>query len=141
MKFSSKQIKGKGRGKLLGFPTINLEIPLRLLPDRNDNEGYRDDSGGGFDLKDGIYAALVTIDGKEYKGALYFGPIPTFEEKDKSLEVFLIDAGLEFEMEGSGNVDIEIKDFIREIRNFDSNEELVRQIKEDVRVVRELLII
>ena len=30
MKFKSRHIKGKGRGKILGFPTINLEIPKRF---------------------------------------------------------------------------------------------------------------
>lgn len=131
MKFSSKKISGKGRGKLIGFPTINLEIPR--LTSRNDKEV-------DFDLEDGIYAVLVTIDGIKYKGALHFGPIPVFNEQEKSLEVFLIGVGLEFKMEGRGNVDIEVKDFIREIRNFDSEEELAKQIKEDVRVVQELLI-
>lgn len=136
MKFSSVQIKGKGRGKLLGFPTINLEIPHYT---RNDNEGYRDDSETGFDLKEGIYAVVVRIDGKEYKGALHFGPIPVFGEKEKSLEVFLIDAPLEFKMKRSGNVDIEVKDFVREIRNFNSQEELVKQIREDVESIEKLL--
>ncbi len=121
MKFSSKQISGKGRGKLLGFPTINLEIPA------------------GLDLKDGIYAAVVRINGREYKGALHFGPIPTFDEEEKSLEVFLIDAPLEFEINGGEKVDIEIKDFIRDVRNFDSKEELVEQIGKDVKIIEKLL--
>ncbi|MBI5619675.1 riboflavin kinase, partial [Candidatus Gottesmanbacteria bacterium] len=74
MKITSRQIKGKGRGKLLGFPTINLEIPE------------------GLTLKEGIWAVWVTIAGKRYGGALHFGPVPTFREREKSLEVFLLDA-------------------------------------------------
>lgn len=121
MRFSSRQISGKGKGRLLGFPTINLEIP------------------GDFGLKDGIYAALVEVFGKKYKGALHFGPVPVFGEKEKSLEVFLIDAGLDFKMEGSWKVEIEIRDFIREVRNFGSEDELVKQIEKDVKNVRDVL--
>lgn len=139
MKFKSRQTPGKGRGKLLGFPTINLEIPLRRLPDRNDNEEYSNDSGTGFDLKEGIYAALVTIDGKKYKGALHFGPIPVFDEKEKSLEVFLIDADRDFLMDVSEKIEVEIKDYIREIRNFPNTKDLVKQIKEDVKKINGLL--
>ena len=74
MHIVSRQVKGKGRGKVIGFPTINLDIP------------------SGLSLEDGIYAAWVTIGDRRYKGALHFGPIPTFDETTKSLEVFLLDA-------------------------------------------------
>jgi len=46
MKFKSRHIKGKGRGKKMGFPTINLKIP------------------SNFKLEDGIYAAKVFIEDK-----------------------------------------------------------------------------
>ena len=71
MNYKTRQVKGKGRGKLLGFPTINLEIPP------------------GFNIEEGIYAGRVWISKKQFKGAFHYGPVPTFHEKDKSLEVFL----------------------------------------------------
>jgi riboflavin kinase/FMN adenylyltransferase len=71
--FTTIQIRGKGRGKLLGYPTINMKIPV------------------DFDLPDGIYAAWVTIGTTRYGGALHWGPIPTFKEEMKSLEVFVVD--------------------------------------------------
>jgi len=73
MKFESIHIKGKGRGKPMGFPTINLKIP------------------NNFKLKDGIYTAKVTIDSKVFISALHYGPVPTFNEQKKSLEVYLIE--------------------------------------------------
>lgn len=120
MKFKANPIKGKGRGRRIGFPTINLKIPEN------------------FPLEEGIYACLVTLDGKEFRGALHFGPIPAFGEKDKSLEVFLLDVrdpNLLLEDE----VAIDIKDKIRDILNFDNTEDLANQIDDDVKRIRLLL--
>ena len=73
MTFTTRQIKGHGRGKLLGFPTINMEIPT------------------GMDLLEGIYAAWISIGGKTFMGALHYGPVPVFGQQTNSLEVFLLD--------------------------------------------------
>jgi riboflavin kinase / FMN adenylyltransferase len=115
MKFKSKQVKGKGRGKLLGFPTINLEIPEN------------------FDLEDGIYSVKVLIAGQEFIGALHFGPIPTFKESEKTLEVFLIDINPESVPETENlNIEIETKELLRPVLNFKNEQELAKQISEDV---------
>jgi riboflavin kinase/FMN adenylyltransferase len=115
MIFVSTHILGKGRGKPMGFPTINLTIP--------DN----------FELKNGIYAVKVIIEKKVYKGALHYGPVPTFGELQKSLEVYLIEAT----DKGIENLDnkiikIEIIKFLRDVVKFKLVEDLVKQIKEDV---------
>ncbi|KKP50342.1 MAG: Riboflavin kinase [Candidatus Roizmanbacteria bacterium GW2011_GWA2_33_33] len=129
MIFESTHIKGKGRGKPMGFPTINLEIPEN------------------FKLKNGIYAAKVTIENKTFVAALHYGPVPTFGDLQKSLEVYLIgvtplrqgfagqaDYGLE-------NLDdkiikVEIIKFLRDIIKFKLVEELVKQIEEDVKKIK-----
>lgn len=115
MRFKSKQIQGKGRGKLLGFPTINLEVPKT------------------FQLEDGIYAVKVFISGQEFIGALHFGPIPTFNETQKTLEVFLIDINPSAVPE-TENLDIEIETIklLREVLSFKNQEDLAKQIGEDV---------
>lgn len=122
MNITSRQIKGKGRGKLLGYPTINLEIPARL------------------DLAEGIWAAWVTIAGKRYAAALHFGPIPTFGEQEKSLEVFLLDT-TDDDLAGTENASIEVDPVarLRDILSFDSPESLARQIKNDVAEVCDIL--
>lgn len=124
MIFESTHIKGKGRGKPMGFPTINLIIP------------------DGFKLKNGIYATKVTIEKKVFKGALHFGPVPTFKELEKSLEIFLIDANpVDYEL--LENLDgkiirVEIIKFLRDIIKFKLVEDLVRQIGEDVRQIKKI---
>lgn len=113
MKFKSTRIKGKGRGKILGFPTINLEIPKN------------------FNIKEGIYAVRVIIASKEFAGAMHYGPIPTFNENEKTLEVFLIDAS-EKNIPTIEIFEFEIVKYMRPVLSFPNQEELVKQIKKDV---------
>jgi len=124
MKFKSSHIKGKGRGRPMGFPTINLEIPEN------------------FELKEGVYAAKIIIDNNVFKGGLHFGPSPTFDEQQKSLEVYLI--GLsesELVKYGLVNLDekiieVEILKYLRSIVKFRSVKNLITQIEEDVRLIK-----
>src|SRR3989344_5941092 len=76
MKFTTPVIKGHGRGKTLGFPTFNLQIPADLQH------------------KHGIYAGFVWIDKQKYPGAFHFGPIPVFSDSSPHLEVFVLDYGV-----------------------------------------------
>ncbi len=123
MNIISHQIQGKGRGKLLRYPTINLEIPQ------------------GITLGEGIWAAWVVIAGKKYRGALHFGPIPTFGEAEKSLEVFLLDT-TEEQLIGIETKAIELVPvtWLREIISFTSTEALTDQIAKDVASVRAILL-
>lgn len=122
MKFSSYQVTGKGRGKLLGIPTINLQIP------------------GDFDLEEGIHAVRVQIENQLFTGALHFGPVPVFKSPEKSLEVLLIDVSDENLPETFGKkIEIEVIRRLRDIRDFESPEEMVEQIKKDVEEVKNLL--
>ena len=123
MKFTSTQIKGKGRGKLMGFPTINLKIPAN------------------FELEDGIYAAKVNIENKVFVGALHYGPVPTFNEEKKSLEVYLIGLN-DYELINLDEkiIKVEIIKYLRPVIKFKSKEELIRQIEEDVKNIQKILI-
>jgi len=114
---ASYQIKGKGRGKKLGFPTINLEIPKDLI------------------LAAGVYGVWVKINKQKYLGALHFGPIPTFSEKEKNLEVFLIDVKIKPTNKFNHLIIIEILKKIRDIKNFSSIEKLKNQINQDVKKI------
>lgn len=114
-KFKSRQVKGKGRGKLLGFPTINLEIPK------------------DFRLINGIYAVKVFIKGQEFIGALHSGPVPTFNEPGNTLEVFLINI-TDDQLPDTKNIDIEIEiiKYLRAIKNFPDQADLIKQMEKDV---------
>ncbi len=123
IRFVSYKVKGKGRGKPMGVPTINLQIPKDLK------------------LRDGIYAAYVTMNTKTYKGALHFGPIPTFGEEKKSLEVFLLDVAKISEKEvASAKIAVDVISYLRPIYSFSSVEDLVAQIEIDVNRTRRILL-
>ncbi len=51
MKISGKVIKGKARGRELGFPTANVELKE--------------------DIASGIYGGSVIVEGKEYAAAIF----------------------------------------------------------------------
>ena len=63
-----KVIKGKMRGRTIGFPTCNLKISNYILP------------------KLGVYAVLVKYKKKLRKGIANIGYRPTFKGKNLLLE-------------------------------------------------------
>ena len=122
MIFKTTQIKGLGRGHQIGFPTINLIIPSDLHMD------------------DGIYAVWVEIEDKTYKGALHYGPVPTFDLDEKMLEVHLVDITDETVPNTSNAIiEIDIVEKLRDIKSFETAEELAIQIEADVRKVESIL--
>ncbi len=121
MKFTSSQVKGKGRGKLLGYPTINLEIPKDLQ------------------MEYGIYAVKVKIGNKDFIGALHFGSIPTFDENDATLEIFLVDTQ-DSDIPDFKLLEADTIKYIRPILNFSSQEELSEQIKKDVEETKKIIL-
>lgn len=122
MKFSSTSIKGYGTGKKLGFPTINLHIPPELV----------------VGLVDGVYAVWATVDKERYPGAMHFGPIPTFGQTEKSLQIHLINA-LYISVNEGDEVECEIVKYIRPVMNFGSPELLVQQLIKDEEAVKDVL--
>lgn len=122
MLFKSKQVKGVGRGKHLGFPTINLVVP--------------DD----IHIDDGIYAVWVNINGKDYKGAFHYGPTPTFDQKTKTMEVYLLDVTDDnFPNTENVPIEIDIVQYIREIKRFLDPADLIDAIAQDVEKVNKIL--
>jgi len=121
MKYKSHQIPGKGRGKFLGFPTINLKIPT------------------DFSIEEGIYAVTVQVGNQKLKGAMHYGPIPVFNETEKTLEIFIINAPVNFKLEDKSVVEFEQVKKIREIRTFPSPDQLSQQITRDVEEIRLIL--
>jgi riboflavin kinase / FMN adenylyltransferase len=117
--FTTQQVRGKGRGKLLGFPTINMQIPGDLVMD------------------EGIYAAWIGIGEARYKGALHYGPVPVFGENQPTLEVFLLDVTPEaVALLDMTNIYVSAVKRLRDVRSFATSDELVQQIRQDVIDVR-----
>lgn len=122
MIITTRQVKGKGRGKLLGFPTVNCVIP------------------SGFTISHGIYAVLVAVDGVRLQGAAHFGPVPTFNQADPTLEIFFLDAhdddlaGIEHR-----EFSVEFVSRLRDVQFFASQGDLIAQMTKDVEEVRKVL--
>ncbi len=121
MKFSTVTVKGFGRGKIIGFPTINMQIPEDITSEFNE----------------GIYASRVILNKKEYIGALYYGTIPAFNHTEKVLEVFLIGVK-DLKVEDNTEIEIEVLDFVRGVMSFDNIDELKSQIKKDVELIEKM---
>jgi len=123
---SGERVAGKGRGRKLGFPTLNmLTAEHKLLP------------------PEGVYASRVEIGRRRLGGMTYIGTRPTFGESQRSLEVHLFDyetapqaAGLE---KNSRQVHIYTEKYVRPNIRFASPEELIKQLKKDEKNIRKLL--
>jgi riboflavin kinase/FMN adenylyltransferase len=107
---------GAGRGRGLGFPTANLEVPPRmLLP------------------SEGVYAGRASVDGGTYPAAINVGTNPTFGGEPLHAEAFLLD----FDGDLIGQpMALEFWERLRDEARFDSPEDLARQIKDDVERTR-----
>lgn len=105
-------IRGEGRGKTLHFPTANIRIEReeKLIPG------------------DGVYAVLVHLKGKPYKGILNIGFKPTFGSQERAIEVHILDFDSNIYNQ---RIEIEFVDKIREERRFKSPSELTIQMKRD----------
>ena len=108
--FMAKIRGGSGRGRVLGFPTINLDKT-------------------GIDINYGIYLVESRINGKIYKGLLHFGQKETFNEP-VSLELYLKER-----LENLNDQEIKIKEIrkIREVKRFRDAEGLKKQMEEDAK--------
>ncbi|MCC6174090.1 MAG: bifunctional riboflavin kinase/FAD synthetase [Chloroflexi bacterium] len=103
--------RGQARGRLLGFPTANIHPdPRRTLP------------------ADGVYAAVVPLDGVEYRAVVNLGGRPTFLEGERLLEVHLLDVSRDLY---GRTIDVDLVDRIRDVERFESVDALREQIARD----------
>jgi riboflavin kinase/FMN adenylyltransferase len=77
-----------------------------------------------------VYSVLVRIDENKLRGVANIGAQPTFERVTHSIEAHIID----FQQDLYGRkVTIEFVDKIREVKKFQSVQDLTDQIKKDVK--------
>ena len=115
-----KVIEGDRRGRDLGIPTANMDIPSRMSIPAN-----------------GIYAAWAEVGGDRHPAALNIGVRPTFGEGKLITEAHLLDFsgdlyGREMKLSFVG-------DRIRPEVEYSSVDELLAQVDRDVVEVRRLL--
>jgi riboflavin kinase/FMN adenylyltransferase len=113
-------VHGAGRGRDIGYRTINLAPPepRKLLP------------------PEGVYAVAVEWDGGQAGGMMHQGPRPTFGESARSLEIHLLDA--EVDLYGQG-VKVSWVKRLRDVKKFPSPEALKQQLDNDFSAARAAL--
>lgn len=118
MMHSARIIRGRGEGKRIGVPTLNLAVP------------------DGLAEPHGIYAGWVVVDGKRLPAAFHWGPIPSFNILQPSLEAHILGNA---PAEAPAEVFFELVSYIRPIQAFAAVPDLQDAIREDVRAARRLL--
>lgn len=117
--FKGEVICGRQVGRTIGFPTANLHV-------NSEEEPY---------LPKGVYGVKVHQGDVSYNGVMNIGRRPTFkgEEQTLSFEVHI----LNFNQNIYGQqLRIEILFFIRDEQAFDSIEQLILQLKNDVVIAK-----
>ena len=106
---------GRGRGKLIGFPTANLNPHHEALPPA------------------AVYSVYGYLNKKKLRGVLHIGKRPTFDDNEKSLEVHFLD----FHRNIYGwNTELIFVKKIRDIRRFASPALLAKAIGQDILTAR-----
>lgn len=98
-------VRGDGYGRKLGFPTVNLETKNKL-------------PGSG------VYAGSAILDNKTYRAGILINPTG-------KVEAHLI--GYNDDAYGK-EVILELKKFLRIYKKFETEEALIEQIKEDLKL-------
>ena len=111
---------GEKRGRLMGFPTINvgLESPRKLLPPA------------------GVYVVRAQTPAGAFGGMMNLGPRPTFGDSRLSLEAHLFEAVGDFY---GARVRLDLVARLRDTRRFESAEALVGQLTIDAGEARRAL--
>ncbi len=108
----SRVVRGAGRGRTIGVPTVNLEPPggRKLLP------------------PDGVYAAVARAEGLAHGAMANVGPRPTFGESARAVEAHLF--GFTGDLYDR-TLTVEFVARLRDVRRFESAEALTAQLAED----------
>lgn len=102
---------GAGRGRPLGFPTLNLQPEQECLPAR------------------GVYTTETLVAGRAFRSATNVGLRPTFDGSALVVESHLLDFS---ETVASGRLEVRFHQRLREEKKFPSPEALQAQIARDV---------
>ncbi|MEK6189501.1 MAG: riboflavin biosynthesis protein RibF [Carnobacterium alterfunditum] len=105
-------IHGDARGRLLGFPTANIEVENYVKLPRK-----------------GVYVVEIVVGGITYKGMASIGHNVTFEpNRPLTVEVYILDFNADIYGE---EVKVLWHDYLRDEKKFDSIDALIAQLKQD----------
>jgi len=114
-------VKGTSLGRILGFPTANINPHHEVIP------------------AEGIYAVRIIFKGKRFMGACYIGKKPTLKllKKVTGVEVYILDFKRNIYGE---SLEIQFVKKIRSDKKFSSLEILSSQIRKDITCVKKILL-
>jgi riboflavin kinase/FMN adenylyltransferase len=117
---SGPVVAGDARGRLLGFRTLNIDVPdfRKLLP------------------PDGVYAVRVEGSRGRFDGMMNLGGRPTFGDERRRIEVHLFDADGDFY---GDRVDVAFVARLRDTMRFSGPDALVAQLRLDADAARRAL--
>lgn len=117
---SGRVIGGDKRGRILGYPTLNIDPPpaRKLLP------------------PDGVYAVRVQTPQGQFGGMANVGPRPTFDDHTRRIEAHVFDANEDWY---NANVRLDFMVRLRETRRFSGFEALQEQLAKDEALARHAL--
>ena len=111
-------VRGFQRGRLIGFPTANLEVPRsKVIP------------------AEGVYTAKAEWGGRYYRAMVNIGTNPTFEGKSVSVEAHLLD--FDGDLYGQ-QLRIHFRKHIRNEIKFSSVDDLKSRLEKDRIIARKL---
>jgi len=112
-------VHGAQRGRCLGFPTANVDVPAERVVPAN-----------------GIYATMARVGEQWHQSVTSIGVRPTFDNGVRSIETYLLDFG--GDLYGHDLV-VEFIARLRPEQRFSNIQDLVDQIKDDVARSRKVL--
>lgn len=117
---AGKVVDGKRNGRLIGFPTANIDLdgmPLLVPPD-------------------GVYAVKVSVDGATFGGMLNIGTPTVDHATQRTIEVNIFN----FDSEIYGKtVNLEFVDRVRDERRMNGLDDLRRQLQLDRKTIENIL--
>lgn len=113
---SAEVVRGRHAGTdTLMIPTVNQKIPLGLT-----------------EIKTGVYASFIKVDGKELPSVTDIGDHPTFGEGDEKLiETHIIEDDFNAELYGK-QVEVFLLERLRDEIKFESTEDLKNEIQKNI---------
>ena len=117
-KISGKIVKGRGVGKKIGFPTINLitdKLPIKL---------------------NGVFAGKVEKKGKFFTSAIFIGKAKTFQQFEKTIEIHILENDFfNFFTKKDQFLTFFLKQKIRSVKKFKDINTLKKQISKDCKKI------
>lgn len=119
LRIQGEVVHGDQRGKLLGYPTANINIASGMVIPAN-----------------GVYAVSISYDHKCFDGVANIGTNPTFEGTERRIEVHLLNfAGNLY----GRTIELDFLEHLRGEKTFSSANELKDQIHKDVGAAQQIL--